>query len=68
MHQICLRHVVRTPQHPRLNLADSGLQFRLNREGKHQSASVVIFNAALLLCSVCSKLNEARNAVWWESL
>lgn len=32
MHQICLGHVVRTPQHPKLNPADSGLEFRLNRE------------------------------------
>ncbi|KAF2979917.1 hypothetical protein EK904_000507 [Melospiza melodia maxima] len=38
MHQICLRHVVKTPQHPRLNPADSGLEFRLSREGGHQSA------------------------------
>lgn len=68
MHQICLRHVVRIPQHLRLNPADSGLEFRLNREGRHQSVSVVVFNAALLLCSVSNKLNEARNDVWWKSL
>lgn len=62
MHHICLRHMI-TPQHLRLSPADSELEFRFNRKGRHHSVSLLIFNAAFLMSSVYNKLNEANNNV-----